>query len=45
MPAIDPPFPREEYDRRLRLARAAMDAAGIDTLIVTDPSNMACLTG
>ena len=45
MPAIDPPFPREEYDRRLRLARAAMDAAGIDTLIVTDPSNMAWLTG
>ncbi|MCR8825365.1 M24 family metallopeptidase [Pseudosulfitobacter koreensis] len=39
------PFTTEEYDRRISLVRGAMDAAGIDTLFVTDPSNQAWLTG
>ena len=39
------PFTSEEYDRRIALVRGAMDAAGIDTLFVTDPSNQAWLTG
>ena len=39
------PFSRGEYERRLGLVRQAMDSAGMDTLFVTDPSNMAWLTG
>jgi ectoine hydrolase len=39
------PFTRDEYDQRLAKVRAAMDAAGVDVLVVTDPSNMAWLTG
>ncbi|RVV97773.1 M24 family metallopeptidase [Mesobaculum littorinae] len=39
------PFSRGEYDRRLSLVRAAMDARGLDLLFVEDPSNMAWLTG
>lgn len=39
------PFSSSEYQRRLGLTRQAMDRAGIDTLFVTDPSNMAWLTG
>ena len=39
------PFSPAEYQRRLGLTRQAMDRAGIDTLFVTDPSNMAWLTG
>lgn len=39
------PFERNEYDRRLAKTRAAMDRAGLDALFVTDPSNMAWLTG
>ncbi len=38
-------FPQSEYDRRLALTHAAMAAADIDLLFVTDPSNMAWLTG
>ncbi|MCW5692921.1 MAG: ectoine hydrolase DoeA [Pseudolabrys sp.] len=38
-------FTREEYDARVAKTRAAMQRAGIDTLIVTDPSNMHWLTG
>lgn len=38
-------FSRAEYDARLALVRAAMARAGIDTLIVTDPSNIAWITG
>lgn len=38
-------FSREEYAERLRKTRAAMQAKGIDTLIVSDPSNMGWLTG
>lgn len=45
MPDVDLPFTRTEYADRLAKVRAAMDAAGIDTLIAVDPSNMAWLTG
>jgi ectoine hydrolase len=39
------PFDATEYNRRLDATRAAMDAAGIDLLFVTDPSNQSWLTG
>ena len=39
------PFERSEYDQRLAKTRAAMAAKGIEVLIVTDPTNMAWLTG
>ena len=45
LPAADLPFTREEYDARLARTRAAMERAGLDALIVSDPSNMAWLTG
>ena len=38
-------FTRAEYAQRLAKTRAAMSARGIDLLIVSDPSNMAWLTG
>lgn len=38
-------FTREEYAARLSKTRAAMERAGFDLLIVSDPSNMAWLTG
>jgi ectoine hydrolase len=38
-------FTRAEYDARLKKTRAAMERAGIDLLIVSDPSNMHWLTG
>ncbi|WP_114286043.1 ectoine hydrolase DoeA [Candidatus Halocynthiibacter alkanivorans] len=38
-------FTVQEYDARIAKTRRAMEAAGIDTLIVTDPANMAWLTG
>ncbi len=38
-------FSRDEYAQRLAKTRAAMDTAGIDVIIVSDPSNMAWLTG
>ena len=38
-------FARSEYDARVVNTRAAMAKAGIDLLIVTDPSNMHWLTG
>ena len=41
----DLPFTAAEYDRRLGKTRRAMEAAGIDLLYVTDPSNMGWLTG
>ncbi len=43
MPASD--FSAQEYANRLSKTRAAMSARGIETLLVTDPSNMAWLTG
>ncbi|TVQ28970.1 MAG: M24 family metallopeptidase [Geminicoccaceae bacterium] len=39
------PFTTAEYADRLNRTRAAMEAAGIEALLVTDPSNMAWLTG
>ncbi len=38
-------FSRQEYADRLNKTRAAMESAGIDLLILSDPSNMAWLTG
>ncbi len=38
-------FSRAEYDARLDRTRAAMAARGLDLLVVSDPSNMAWLTG
>ncbi len=46
MTTPDPtPFSNAEYDRRLSLTRSAMAQAGLDALIVTDPSNQSWLTG
>lgn len=39
------PFSGAEYVRRLAATRVAMDAAELDALIVSDPANMAWLTG
>ncbi len=39
------PFEIAEYDRRLGKTRAAMAAANLDAIFVTDPSNQAWLTG
>ncbi len=39
------PFTTAEYDRRIGLVRAAMGQAGLEALVVTDPSNQAWLTG
>jgi ectoine hydrolase len=39
------PFDQAEYDRRLLMTRMAMALAGLDALLVSDPSNMAWLTG
>ncbi len=38
-------FSLDEYRVRLAKTRAAMDSAGVDVIIVSDPSNMAWLTG
>ena len=38
-------FTREEYAQRLAKTRRAMERRGVDVLIVSDPSNMAWLTG
>ena len=38
-------FPLSEYRRRIAKTRAAMAAKGLDLVIVSDPSNMAWLTG
>ena len=45
MPDVDLNFSREEYSQRIAKARGAMERQGIELLIVTDPSNMAWLTG
>ncbi len=45
MPGPDPHFSRGEYESRLRRTREAMEAPGLELLIVSDPSNMAWLTG
>jgi ectoine hydrolase len=38
-------FERAEYAERLRRTRAAMEKAGVELLVVSDPSNMHWLTG
>ncbi len=38
-------FTLEEYRQRIEKTRAAMQAQGLDVMIVSDPSNMAWLTG
>ena len=38
-------FPMSEYDRRIQKTRAEMARRGFDLLVVSDPSNMAWLTG
>ena len=45
MTDIELRFTREEFAKRLDKTRQAMDAKGVDLLIVTDPSNMNWLTG
>ena len=38
-------FPREEYAERIAKTRRAMDERRLDVIVVSDPSNMAWLTG
>lgn len=38
-------FSQDEYDRRIRLVKAAMDRQGMEVLLVVDPANMNYLTG
>jgi len=45
MSAVLLPFEPAEYDLRIDRTRHAMQARGIELLIVSDPSNMAWLTG
>ncbi|MBJ3762442.1 M24 family metallopeptidase [Maribius pontilimi] len=45
MPNADPAFDDAEYQRRLSLLRRSMDAEGIELLLLTNPSNMAWITG
>jgi ectoine hydrolase len=45
MPPESLPFLPTEYANRITRTRAAMAARGIEALIVSDPSNMAWLTG
>ena len=42
---VDLPFSTEEFATRLAKTRAAMEAKGLESLIISDPSNMAWLTG
>ncbi len=39
------PFSETEYNRRLNLAKQAMQDKGLDAMVITDPSNQAWLTG
>ncbi|MBO0333915.1 ectoine hydrolase DoeA [Sneathiella sp. CAU 1612] len=45
MSGLDLPFTHSEYQIRMNKVRSSMVQNGIDLLIVTDPSNMAWLTG
>ncbi len=38
-------FSRIEFDQRIHKTRKAMEQVGIDFLVVSDPSNMAWLSG
>lgn len=44
-PRTSPSFENPEYHARLTRTRAAMEEAGFDLLVVTDPSNIGWLTG
>ncbi len=44
-PPVELDFSREEYADRIAKTRRAMDERGLDLLVVSDPSNMAWLTG
>lgn len=45
VPDSEVPFPREEYERRLRNVRSRMADAGIDLLYVTNPDHICYLSG
>jgi ectoine hydrolase len=45
MPDVELNFTRAEYAQRLGKARASMERAGVDMLILSDPSNMSWLSG
>jgi len=45
MSAVNLPFSREEYQERLAKVRAAMHGQHLELLLISDPSNMAWLTG
>jgi ectoine hydrolase len=45
LPTPSPLFDRAEYAARLGAARAAMEEARIDALVIVDPANMNWLTG
>ena len=45
MKTLHPAFDLAEYADRIRRTRDAMQAGGVDLLVVSDPSNMAWLTG
>ena len=45
MSQVELNFTREEYAERLEKTKKAMVEKGLDLLIVSDPSNMAWLTG
>ncbi|WP_101340902.1 ectoine hydrolase DoeA [Cereibacter azotoformans] len=45
MTEVELRFSRDEFAQRLDKTRRAMEAKGVDLLIVTDPSNMNWLTG
>ena len=38
-------FPTEEYHARIKGTRAEMAARGLDCIIISDPSNMAWISG
>jgi len=45
MTTFDKNFSDDEYRRRIAKTRSAMDAAGLEAIVVCDPSNMSWLTG
>ena len=45
MAHTDPAFTQAEYDRRLAKTRSAMSQAGLDCLVIEDPSNISWRTG
>ena len=42
---MPPPFERREYDARQNRTRTALEARGLDALVIGDPSNINWLTG